>query len=146
MRLACGIRDEPPAKEDRPHDGDVVDVRSGDVGIVRNPHLAFARAAVLAFDDLEHPPQSPRQRAEMDWNVLGLRNEPPEAIEERTGMIEPFFDVRRVRAVAYRNPHLFARVNERILNDLWRDPIDHRAALRNASRSSSTVSSQLGAT
>ncbi len=147
VRFVRGVADEPALVEDRPYEGDVVEMRPGDIGIVRDPHLAFARAAVLSLDDFEHPLQSPRQRSEMNWYVFGLRDQTPEAVEQRARVIETFFDVRRICGVAHRDAHLFGRVDQGVLDHLDRDEIGHDvfAARCSTRKSSSTPADQSGA-
>ena len=71
----------------------------------------------------------------MHRNVFGLRDEPQFAIEDRARMIEPLFDVRRVRGVAHRDAHLFARVEQPRDDDLGGDRIQVDAIMPVSPRS-----------
>src|SRR6202049_5384364 len=59
----------------------------------------------------------------MERDVLGFRKQPTDPIEDRARMVESYLDMRRGCGVAYRDPHLFARVDERGFDNFGRDGI-----------------------
>ena len=83
----------------------------------------------------------------MNRNVLGLRDQARVAVEERARMVETFFDIGRVRAVANGNAHLFARIDQRIFDHFDGDRIEVRGHARSkTSAASSTRAFQPSAT
>ena len=105
---------------------DVVEVRPGDVRVVDDPLLPGGRCDAALRQHVERAAQAPRQRAEVHRDVLGLRDEPAAAVEQRARVIEALLDVRRVRRVAHGDAHLFARICERAAQHFGRDRIDPR--------------------
>ena len=82
------------------HERDVREVCSARVRVVEDPDVLASRVV------RHHRRNSVRHRAEVDGNVLGLRNHPTARVEERGRAIAPFLDVRRERRVNENGAHL----------------------------------------
>ena len=107
--------------------GDVGQVRAAVVGVVEHVDIAGLHApAVTAqhhFDALAHGAQVHR-------HVRGVRDELPRRVEDRTGEVEAFLDVDRVRGALQPHTHLLGHGHEQVVEDLQHHRVSGGAGVR----------------
>ena len=109
--------------EHRRAHGDVGQVRAAVVGRVQREHVARVNVAgVEANDRLDRAVH----RAEMHRHMRRVGDQPPVAIEDRAGEVEPLLDVHRIGGVLQRHAHLLGDRHEEVVEDLQH----HRVGLR----------------
>ncbi len=116
----------------RARDG-VAERRAGDerdVGQVRAPGVRVVEEGDLAGREAElhDGGDGVGHRAEVDGDVLGLRNHAPAVVEERGRAVAPLLDVRRERGADEHGAHLLGDRAERRADDLelnWHKVFSH---------------------
>ena len=107
-------RDREPGLGPR-NERDVREVRAACIGIVERPHLTKGRVV------LHHRGDGGGHGAEMDGDVLGLRDHATALVEERGGTVTPFLDVRREGRADEHCTHLFRDRAQEAADDLQLD-------------------------
>src|SRR5215468_6896725 len=87
----------------------------------------------------EHLTHHPEERAEVQWNVLGLGNDLALPIEDRRRAVPALLDVARIGRANKRDPHLFGDGHEGGAQDLEGDAIHHAAPIMRNPCSSTTA-------
>src|SRR5215468_7021790 len=87
----------------------------------------------------EHLTHHPEERAEVQWNVLGLGNDLALPIEDRRRAVPALLDVARIGRANEGHPHLFCDGHEGGAQDLEGDAVHHAAPIMRNPCSSTTA-------
>ena len=113
---------EAVAGEHRHEHGKVGQVVAAEIRIVQQVDVAGADAA---RERVEHGPDRPRERADVDRDVLGLRHEPARAVAQRGGKIPAAVQDLGVRRAEHGFAHLRDDRHAPVLNHRDGDAVGH---------------------